>query len=117
MYFVLFLFHEGQARLQLLVPPLPALGCAAISLLEETRSFLARFTWNISGLRDTSSGTQGHTDRVGNLCSCPKYLAVLWFAIMEWKHTEEKSKSHLAEPPDLSWPQSAHFQNGKFPER
>lgn len=33
--FVLFVFHEGQARLQLLLPPLPALGCAAFSLLEE----------------------------------------------------------------------------------
>lgn len=32
MDFVLFLFHEGQARLQLLAPPLPALGCAAIGL-------------------------------------------------------------------------------------
>lgn len=89
--FVLFSFHEGQARLQLLVPPLPALGWAAVSRQEEARSFLVRSAWNISGLRDTSSGTQGQTDRVGDLCphSCPKYLAVLWFVIMDWKHTEE----------------------------
>lgn len=32
---ILFIFHEGQARLQLLVPPLPALGCAVFGLLEE----------------------------------------------------------------------------------
>lgn len=38
---------------------------------------------------DTSSGTQGYTDRVGDLCSCPKYLVVLWFVTVEWKHTEE----------------------------
>lgn len=116
MCFVLFLFHEGQARLQRLVPPLPALGCAAISLLGEVSSFLARFAWNISGLRDTSSETQGHTDRLGTCAAAPSTW--LCFGLSSWNgNTWEKiqvppSRATRVVMAPLLMPRMGNFQKG-----
>lgn len=108
--FVLFLFHEGQARLQLLVPLLPALGCAAISLLEMVKSFLVRLAWNISGLRDTSSRTQGHRDRLETCAAAPSTW--LCFGLSSRNgNTQEKIQvppsraTRVVMAPDCSFPE------------
>lgn len=109
MCFVLFVFHEGQARLQLLLPPLPALGCAAFSLLEEEAASWPGLLGTFQASKTLARGPRDMQTGWG-LVQLPKVPGYVLACRHGMGTHRRKSKSHLAGPPHLLWPQIAHFQ-------
>lgn len=100
-------FHEGQARLQLLVPPLPTLGCAAFSVPEEETASWPGLLGTFQASETLALGPKDVQTGLGICAVAPSTwlcIDLLWNGITQTRTQDPLRTTRLVTAPDCSSP-------------